>query len=317
MNHYVRIALVFGMVLVTGPALASVGISVSGSDGDGYLAVVGANPESGPLSSIDRDPTSAKFFDYPAYVNPEDTSQVIIMLVEPYRFGLTYPDPLAPTGPNSFASVGAIQPASAADSDPQVTFIEAITEDSDFADFNIGEIQFDPGLISGSGTEIVETGQISIVFDETEFEGRNRDPSFQNGDFADPGGRANNNEFATEVLITATGFDGTGLTFEDGVLTSIDMVVDVQVLVGFAAFGVPTTFTALEALGELTFSGDGFAFAVDGVDSALGVTDVRVLLNRSGTIDAVGSLVIPEPAAAACIVVMLPLLTRGRAGRRR
>ena len=109
----------------TATAQSTQTISLSGSDGDGYLATVGLNQEGNQtLDNISRDPMDAKFFDYPAYVNPNIPENIFIMYVEPYRFGLTYPDPLHPSGPGVFQPVGPLRPASEA-SLPGVTFIEA------------------------------------------------------------------------------------------------------------------------------------------------------------------------------------------------
>jgi len=277
---------------------------LSGSDADGYFAVVGLNQEGNTaLTDIIRDPNDPKFFDYPAYVNPNNTNNIYIMYVEPYMFGLAYPDPLHPTGPGTFASVGTIQPASQA-GQPGVTFIEAVSEDSDFSLFDIGSITFDTSLVTGSGTEVVDPTQIAFGLDGTDFQSTNRTQlnAADAGPFG-PDGRSNRNEAANTVLLTTGNLTGTGLTFTDGLLTSIDLDADVTVTAAPPNTTTPNPLSSFAVTGSLTFADDSFVFDVDGQDSSFVANDVRLLLNRSGTIDAVGSYMIPEPTSAALLLL--------------
>ncbi|MEM7754082.1 MAG: GC-type dockerin domain-anchored protein [Planctomycetota bacterium] len=262
-------------------------ISLSGSDADGYLATVSINQEGNQtLADISRDPMDAKFFDYPAYVNPVTPENIVILIVEPYRFGLTYPDPLHPSGPGVFQPVGPLRPASEA-SLPGVTFIEAVTEDADFADFAIGVIEFDDGLVGGVGVEVVPPSELALLLDGSEFESTNRTELIAGADTPPFGldGRSNRNEAANTVAITVNDKSGAGATFTDGVLTSLDFIADVSVDATGSAF--PPGF-GLVVDGELAFSGGTFAFNVDGQDSTPFASNVRLVLNRTGTIDAVG-----------------------------
>ncbi|MEM8496016.1 MAG: hypothetical protein AAF663_11600 [Planctomycetota bacterium] len=258
-------------------------MSLSGTGGEGYLAVVGFNQESNTtLDGLNRNSGNAKFFDYPAYVNPDAPSSVYVMSVEPYRFGLSFPDPLHPTGPGVFAEVGELQPAGT----PGATFIEALTEDADFADFDLGVLTYDDATLTGLGVETIGVDAVSLNLDGTEFQSTNRTELLAGADAPPfgPEGRSNRNEFANKVSLEASNFSGTGLTFTDGVLTSIDFTADAAVEVALAA--VPTV--PLRAEGTLTFAGSSFAFQIDGQDSLLtAATDVRLILNRSGSVDLV------------------------------
>lgn len=285
---------------------APASINLSGTGAEGYFAVVGLNQEAGTtLDSISRDPGDAKFFDYPAYVNPDIPGNIYIMYVEPYQFGLAYPNPLHPDGPSSFDPVGgtpvldennqvvATIPLPAGT--PGATFIEGVTEDADFADFDIGSITYDDSLLTGVGTEIIGIDDITLTLDGSDFQSQNRtklnqadtgfDPSDPIGT-VNPEGRSNRNEASNVVTITPSNFSGTGLTFEHGILRSIDLTADVAVnsTPGATEQTTPNPVLGFDASGTLTFSGFDFAFDVDGLDSTLFASNVRVLLNRSGTL---------------------------------
>ncbi|MEM9083986.1 MAG: hypothetical protein AAGB34_10360, partial [Planctomycetota bacterium] len=223
-------------------------------------------------------------------------ANIWIMYVEPYRFGLSYPDPLHPTGEDTFIAVGELRPANEAGNEG-VTFIEATAEDLDFSEFNIGTIEFDASTLAGSGLETVPVTEISLTLDGTEFKSTNRTEIIAGADFPPfgPGGRSNRNEAANRVDLSADGFDGTGLTFVDGILTSIDFEADATINTGGTAF--PPNF-GFEVTGTLTFSGASFAFDIDGTDSALFAQNVRIVLNRTGTIDAVGTFSILDGCPA-------------------
>ncbi|MEM1186759.1 MAG: hypothetical protein AAGI53_17375 [Planctomycetota bacterium] len=269
-------------------------IPLFGSDGDGYLAIVGFNQEGNQsLSGIVRDPGDAKFFDYPAYVNPSVPANIYIMAVEPYRFGLDYPDPLHPAGLTTFQSVGSLAPASAA-GDPGVTFIEAVSEDADFGDTNLGTLSFDGSTLTGVGTELVGPAELIFTINADDFEATNRAELLSGSDAPPfgPSGRSNRNEFANQVTIEISNASGLGLMFEDGVLVSADLIADASVSVLGAAFGSNPTLT-FDAIGTLTLSGSTFVFDIDGVDSLPFASNVRLLLTRTGTIDAIGAFVLP------------------------
>lgn len=282
-----RLATLVLVLAISGYASAA-SVDLAGTNADGYLAIAGFNQEGGVLTDISRDTANAKFFDYPAYANPDGSDRYFVMSVEPYRFGLDYPEPLHPAG-GGFQSVGALQPAGT----PGATFIEAVTEDADFQSTDIGQIDFDSALLTGVGTEFIGPDDVTLVLDGAEFTSKNRDPGFQGGANQAPDGRSNNNEFANDVTLLPGVATGTGLTYVNGVLQSIDLVVPVEVSTGQIAFG-GAGFTAN---GTLTFAENTFEFDVDEVTG--GFFASRVILNRSGVISAV----VPEPTGVVLLVV--------------
>ncbi len=285
--------------LSAGPVLAA-SFDITGSDADGYFAIVGFNQEGNTTTGgISNDPNDPKFFDYPAYVNPNNTNNIYIMSVEPYKFGLVYPNPLHPVDATTYQDVSA-------------TLVEAFTEDADFADSDIGGFDFDAGLVTGVGVEVVGVNDLTLNLDGAEFESTNRtnlNPA-DVGPFG-PDGRSNRNEFSNAVTLTPSNLSGTGLTFVDGVLTSIDLTADVSVFAAQDAFGGLGGFTGD---GTLTFSNNTFTFDID--DFSSGFVSARLILNRTATIDAVGTYVIPEPASLALLgLTGLMVLRRRRPSR--
>ncbi|MEM1210173.1 MAG: hypothetical protein AAGI54_12995 [Planctomycetota bacterium] len=277
-------------------------VSLSGDNAEGYLAIVGVNQEGNQtLDGISNDPTDPKFFDYPAYINPNLPANVFIMYVEPYQFGLTYqfPQPgetppvkfLHPNGP-SFSSLQDVGPLVQRNPDGSVptgaTFVDGFTEDADFHDFDIGTLSYDDSTLTGVGTEFIAASDITLALDGSDFEAINRtDLDFSTTGINDsppfgPEGRSNGNEAANSVSLSASGLSGDGLTFVDGKLTSMDFTGTLTVTVSPAAGAGPLDVTAT---GTVTFSGLDFAFDVDTIFSNFFVSNGRGILNRSGTID--------------------------------
>ncbi|MEM7394952.1 MAG: hypothetical protein AAF492_21680, partial [Verrucomicrobiota bacterium] len=243
----------------------------SGTNGAGYFAVVGFNQEGNTTpAAITNDPADGKFFNYPKYVNPLNTNNVYIMYVEPYQFGLSYPDPLHPTGPGAFSSVAVA---------------EGFTEDVDFHLFDIGTIDYPDGMVTGVGTETVGVANLTLTLDGSEFESLNRVELVNGVDIGPfgPRGRSNRNEARNAVSLTASNLTGTGLTFVNGALASMEFTADVSARMALAG-APPNPLFTYDATGSLTFSGLDVAFAVDGQDSTPFGSDVRLLLNRSGTV---------------------------------
>ncbi|MEM1166178.1 MAG: hypothetical protein AAGI30_07790 [Planctomycetota bacterium] len=280
-------------------------IPLTGDDADGYFAVVGLNQEGNQtLAGISRDPCDVKFFDYPAYVNPNNPNNIYIMYVQPYRFGLEYPMELHPVSFGEFVEVGELRPASEA-ANEGVTFIEAVSEDDgsivdgeqrrDFSDFNTGAIEFDTSMLTGVGTEVIAPEDITLILDGTEFNATNRKELLVGPDRPPFGinGRSNRNEAFYELDIAATNLAGEGLIFQGGLLTSIDIQADAMVGAAGGALGASADLQA-----GLTFLCDRFAYDADDQVSSFFASNVRLILNREGTIDAVGSYVVPGTCAA-------------------
>ncbi|MEM7808907.1 MAG: dockerin type I domain-containing protein [Planctomycetota bacterium] len=305
---------------VAGTAAAQVAsVSLAGDDATGYYATVGFNPEfgiPGGPGTQSSNPNNPKFFDYPTYAaqDPSQSADIIILQVEPYQFGLDYPNPLHPINSSIFTDVTddliVGQPVN-----PNFVngeFSEAFTEDEDFHLTDIGTLDYDPTLVSPTGISVIPASQVSFSFDGTEFQAQNRtkiSAADRGGFTADdpigavnPDGRSNRNEAANIVRIVedSATFTGTGLTFTGGVLTSIELEVDVDV------FAFPNVIEAepfiddpslplplasvFNTEGMLKFTGRDFAFEVDGLDDAAsGVSGspARLILNRAAEVDAV------------------------------
>jgi len=194
--------------------------------------------------------------------------------------GATYPDPLHPTGPGTLESV--------------TGFVDGINPDADFSSFDIGTVGYDDLLLTGTGVETIDPSGFSLALDASDF-----DP--------DPA-RFPLNEFPIEFTLDATSVSGTGLTFEDGTLTSIDFVADVTL----GSLALRGSFSGPDYFGTLTFAGGAFAFDIDGIADVLSFAqNVRVFVNRSGTVAAV-----PELQLAA-LVALAGFVGLTRPGRRR
>ncbi|MEM7304462.1 MAG: hypothetical protein AAF372_02920 [Pseudomonadota bacterium] len=276
-------------------------VSLSGDDANGYFAMVGGNrePNIEPDEFI-NDPTIEKFFDYPRYTDPDDTADSQVFSVEPYKFGLTYPTLLHPTGPGTFVAVN--------------NLTEGFSEDGNFNQFNIGSINYDDSTVTGVGQEVIGVADITLTLDGSEFRSTNRtDLDGTDSDVPPfgPEGRSNFNEFANTVTLEATNLVGTGLTFQDGVLVSIDFTATATVNAVQAAFnGTPLESMPFTGTGTLTFAGDSFNFDIDDQSSLGPISDLRLILNRSGTIAAVQSsapsqVAVPIPAFAFLITFII------------
>ncbi|MEM9252935.1 MAG: dockerin type I domain-containing protein [Planctomycetota bacterium] len=293
-THRTRcVALALGGVLAAAGTLPANGADfvLAGDGADGYAATVGLNREGNTLAAIDRNPNNPKFFDYPAYVDPENPAFVLIMAVEPYQFGLSFPTDLHPTGPGTFAPVGTLAPIGT----PGAPFIDAVTEDPDFDAFDLGVLTFDDSGLAGVGLETIAPGLVSLTLDGSDFQSANQTELVPGADAAPFGdtsptddiiGRSNRNEFANTVTITADAITGDGLTFVDGQLASVDLDVDVT----WSGAGAALPPFPITVTGELTFDGDAWAYDVDGTGSNPIAQNVRILVTRHGQLELPGRL---------------------------
>ncbi|MEM6332168.1 MAG: PEP-CTERM sorting domain-containing protein [Planctomycetota bacterium] len=95
-------------------------------------------------------------------------------------------------------------------------------------------------------------------------------------------------------------------TFTDGLLTSID----VEVTAAFILTGEPSFD------GTLTFSGDQISLQINETELLFSFLSTPIVLDITGTVNAVNNFVIPEPASAALLLAGVPALAlrRRRAG---
>ncbi|CAL1125565.1 unnamed protein product [Cladocopium goreaui] len=149
------------------------------------------------------------------------------------------------------------------------TVVNKILSDADFSTRSSGTIDYDDGPLTGSGPETVGAGDVSFTFNEDGF-----------SPFYSPNNAGSGfGNFGWAYVITANNISGTGLSFVDGQLVSIDLTADINILVQFGdnpalVFNEagPSTAPAVYA-GSLNITGNSFAFDVDvtkAVDSALG-----------------------------------------------
>lgn len=176
--------------------------------------------------------------------------------------------------------------------------------DNDFGIFDVGDISYDDSLLTGSGIEVLAPGDFTLTLDGSDFS-----PLFSpRKDTGLPGGGASSNEFAWDYDIASSSPSGTGLTFVNGHISSIDFTANIAVTPRF--FGNPNPPFAFGSSydGTVTFSGAGFVFDVDVIQdntSALGaLSDTHLVFNAAGNI----SSVVPEPSTYAGILGLVTLV---------
>lgn len=176
-----------------------------------------------------------------------------------------------------------------------------------FSTFSSGGISYDEALITGIGTETIAVSALNLSFNDAGYSPFGSPLNVGVGDGNYPWG----------VAITANNVSGSGLTFTNGVLSSIDLTANISV--GLQWYSDPFGAWASTYDGTLSISGNHYAFDVD-VQQAndsifMGVfEDTRLVFNRSGTIAAVTS--VPEPSSYALMSAGL-MLIGGMAAKRR
>lgn len=169
---------------------------------------------------------------------------------------------------------------------------------ADYATFSAGAIDYDDSALTGSGTETIAAGALAF--------------SFNNAGFSPLGSAYNSGSgfgnAGWSYTIAASNVSGSGLTFTDGVLSSIDLTADISVTVLFAGM-LPFTSTYD---GQLTIAGNQYAFDLDVTQDNVepvfvgAVSDTRMVFNRAGSIAAVTA--VPEPSTYALMAAGLALV---------
>jgi len=246
-------------------------ISLSGSDGTGYLAAT--------IKSWTTPPTTSS---YPYYWDPD-----IVLdggAVGAYR--------TIAANPLSASSVYPMENETDNAGNPYVIENKTVT-DADFNIFSLGAIDYDDSGLTNTGVEVINVSELTLTLTSDEFDSYNSPHN-------NPAGPSVG-DFAFGYDLTASGFSGTGLTFTDGVLTSIDLQADLDVDARFTngtTINLPLS-PGYSQLASFNISGNQLWYDFDQDEpiqsSPLGAIDARLMITRGGTLDAVA--VIPVPAA--------------------
>ncbi|MEM7791933.1 MAG: hypothetical protein AAF546_11075 [Verrucomicrobiota bacterium] len=216
--------------------------------------------------------------------------------------------------------------------DPGIQVNNAGNTQPGVSSFSAGRIDYDNSLVTGIGTETVGVSNLTLDFNTFEWDGNINGDGGANG-LPTPGPDADNpwvvsggpymispfspvytiyndssgaGNAAFFYYISASNITGSGLTFVDGVLTSMDISADLEVdlRIGQApAFG-PNTIT-----GSFTASDLEYEFDVKGTKSVAFFTGINLYADRTGT-----ASVVPEPSSfalfAGLICLTIPLIRR-------
>lgn len=190
-----------------------------------------------------------------------------------------------------------------------------INSDANFSTMSAGRINYDNQLITGVGTETIPVSALTFDFNTYEWDGITQNGYNTNTgtSFISPfstvdsiyndGGGAGNAPLIYKLSVS--NLQGGGLTFQNGVLTSMDFTANLAVAAAAAQF--PTLTATFN--GTLTGSGLGYQFNVADTKSIFIIQNAHMLMNRSGT-----ASVVPEPTSAALAgLASLVLLRRRRA----
>lgn len=276
-------------------------VNLSGNDHSGGLIITNVKNWPGDPANPSVPPSSALgpngLPDLPLYLLPPN------LLPGNATSGTIYTSIAA--NPISADTVYAVESLPKDPGDPSLGTIEVlnkVTTSPDYATRSLGSLTYDDALITGSGVETIAPGSFTIEIDESNF-------SIFDSEFNDGSGFCNAPFYATLDIINPT---GTGLTFVDGVLDSIDFVGDLELGPGVgnrtngSTFPPSNTFVQQDVV---TFSGNSFEFEFDERgDFNIGffaISGGQLAFNREGTIAAV-----PEPALAAAL--LLPALAMRR-----
>jgi|GEM_PF-1216252 len=141
--------------------------------------------------------------------------------------------------------------------------------------FNLGDITYDSSLLTGFGTETLAISDFSLSVDRDDF-----DFNVLNTDTT-PGTWVGFPYYYwgldNAYTLTVDNLTGAGLSFDEGVLVSMDFMGDAKV----TAFGQDWE-------GTFTASGLDVTYDVNDANSISGFGDLNIIMDRSGT-------VIPEP----------------------
>jgi hypothetical protein len=187
---------------------------------------------------------------------------------------------------------------------------QTITQ-SDFSTLSAGYIDYDDALVSGSGVEIVPVSALTFNFNTFHWDGvvgPSNDPRTSWTVTGAPydisplspvdtpynaGSGAGNAQFFYQIYISKV--TGSGLTFTDGVLTSMDIQGEILIELYNAAF-VSTghfDYTGTFAASGADTSGFDYTFDVTGTESGFIFSGINLIMNRAGTASTASAVPVP------------------------
>ncbi|MEM1412711.1 MAG: hypothetical protein AAGH19_10175, partial [Pseudomonadota bacterium] len=185
-----------------------------------------------------------------------------------------------------------------------LTVSNSLITQSDFSTLSAGTLTYDDANVIPTGTSTIAAADISVDLNTFEWDGNvtpevtgDSRSSFDgpfaesgagNGIFVSPfspvftpyndGSGAGNAALYYQIAVDSV--NGAGLTFTDGVLTDIDLQIDIEVSLFVAPFA---TFGSLDFPGTLNVDGDSYTFDVSGTGTLAIFSGVNLLMNRQGT----------------------------------
>jgi len=197
-------------------------------------------------------------------------------------------------------------------SGPSFTVNNQTTTQPDASTPSAGRIDFDNSLVTGAGTEVVGVGDLSFDFDTYLHDGSNGGPNGFISPFSpiytpyNEGTGFGNAAFYYNISLSNV--TGTGLTFVDGELDSMDLTGDLTVQ---NTNGINAALTVAYS-GSFTASGLSYSFDVNQQqDFPFTFTDVNMIFNRSGT-----ATVVPEPSGFGLVFGLIGLTVAATRRRR-
>ncbi|MEM7577761.1 MAG: hypothetical protein AAF328_09820, partial [Planctomycetota bacterium] len=186
----------------------------------------------------------------------------------------------------------------------------------DAGTLSAGRIDYDNGLVSGTGTETVPVSALTFDFNTLNYDG-SRGGSIGAGPISpfspiytpfNNGGGAGNAALAYDISITNV--TGNGLTFNNGTLVSMDVTGDVNIIVRSAQ--LPPSFTAMiSEQGGFSLSGLDYAFDIAETGSLPFIApEFYLFMNREGS-----ASLVPEPGLATALLLPALVLCRRVATR--
>ncbi len=297
-------------LVLSGPASAAIQYINLGGPATGYLAVSnfknstsqngieGKNSSGEPVAGHNGLP------DYPNYLIPEshdNPGRWTAIIASPQYSGADYSPLYAHSGVNP----------------GDVTVNNLTVSDANHATMSAGLIGFDNSLLTGSGLETIPVNALIFNFDTYLWDGKTQNnwtvfstPTYISSfspvytEYNDANGAGN---AALIYNLSLSNVAGTGLTFVDGQLVSMDIDATLNVLARAGYIPNPSPFQGATFTGTFTASGMNYAFDLDSYQSAAVFSAIHMVMNREGT-----ASLIPEPSAATLGALATFLLFRRR-----